>query len=148
LVKSGFELANNAINESSDIDAYQSVTSGKCSYDELMIELRIKYLTILKSIYWSKFEKGQMSGDAVIVLLESADIELDEFDNEITDWADVERIVGDSDINWVEQKLSKLPIIGEYIRKRQFSKLSTAYEIVVNFIESHDKAAKLISEII
>jgi hypothetical protein len=89
-----------------------------------------------------------MSGDAVIVLLESADIELDEFDNEITDWADVERIVGDSDINWVEQKLSKLPIIGEYIRKRQFSKLSTAYEIVVNFIESHDKAAKLISEII
>lgn len=32
-----------------------------------------------------------MSGDAVLVLLESADIELDEFDNPITDWADIER---------------------------------------------------------
>lgn len=113
-----------------------------------MVELRIKYLTILKSIYWNGFEKGQMSGDAVLVLLESADIELDEYDNPITDWADIERQIGDSDISWLEKKLEKLPIIGYYIKARQFNKLSTAYEIVVNFVESHAKAAKKIMEVI
>lgn len=113
-----------------------------------MIELRIKYLTILKEIYWGKFEKGQMSGNAVIVLMESADIELDEYDTPIQDWADIERIVGDSDISWIEQKLSTIPCLGNIIKNRQFVKLSTSYEIVVNFVESHEQAAKLILEII
>ena len=92
--------------------------SGKTTTKELMIELRIKYLTILKSIYWNKFEKGQMNGDAVLVLLESADIELDEFESPITDWADIEKQIGDSDISWIEQKLSTLPIIGKVIKDR------------------------------
>jgi hypothetical protein len=43
----------------------------------------------LKNIYWNKFEKGQMCGDAVLVLLESADIELDEIETPIQDWADI-----------------------------------------------------------
>ena len=68
----------------------------------MIIELRIKYLNILKSVYWNKFEKGAMSGDAVIVLQESADTELDQFDTPIQDWDDIEKIIGDSDINWLE----------------------------------------------
>lgn len=31
---------------------------GRTSIDELTIELRHKYLTILKSIYWEFFEEG------------------------------------------------------------------------------------------
>ena len=136
--------------EDSGGDEYKRVrrNTGKASYRELMNELRIKYLTILKSLYWNKFEKGQMSGDSVIVLLESAEFELDEFESPIADWADIERQIGDSDFSWIEQKLSTLPIIGDQVRKRQFKRLSTAYEIVVNFVEAHEKTAKLIMEII
>lgn len=64
------------INESIDTanDSYRRARSisisktGKTTYKELIIEIRTKYLNILKSVYWNKFEKGMMSGDAVIVL--------------------------------------------------------------------------------
>lgn len=59
-----------------------------------------------------------MCGDAVLVLLESADIELDEIETPIQDWADIQRQIGDSDISWVEKKLSTLPIIGKIIKDR------------------------------
>jgi hypothetical protein len=50
---------------------------GRTSIAELTIELRHKYLTILKSIYWEFFEDGQMDPKTVIILIESADRALD-----------------------------------------------------------------------
>lgn len=42
-----------------------------------------------------------MHSDAVIVLLESADVELDRFDTPITDWDDIEELIGDADPSWL-----------------------------------------------
>jgi len=110
----------------------------------LIIELRTKYLNILKSIYWSKYEQGQMNSEAIIVLLESADTELDRFDTPISDWDDIERQIGDANPSWLSLKLVKYPLIGNFIKKKQFDKISTHYDIIVNFIESHQQAHKLI----
>ena len=77
------------------------VVNGEVKHQELIEELRIRYLTILKSIYWSKFEKGMMNSDAVIVLLESADTELDQYKTPISDWEDIEELIGDSKVSWL-----------------------------------------------
>jgi hypothetical protein len=113
-----------------------------------MVELRLKYLAILKSIYWSKFEKGEMNSEAIIVLLESADKEIDNKDTPISDWEDIEQLIGDSRISWFQLSLSELPLIGNYMKRKQFEIISTSYEIVVNFYESHVQAQSLISKVI
>lgn len=82
------------------------------------------------------------------MLLESADTELDRFDTPITDWDDIEELIGDTELSWFLMKLATIPFIGSYIKKQQFDKISTSYEILVNFVESHEKAHILINEVI
>lgn len=41
------------------------------------MELRHKFLTILKSAYWEFFEEGQMMSESVILLIESVDRSMD-----------------------------------------------------------------------
>jgi hypothetical protein len=50
--------------------------------EELVVELRQKYLTILKSIYSEFYEEGQCMPETVIALIESADRCLDYADTE------------------------------------------------------------------
>lgn len=113
----------------------------------MIVELRVKYLTILKSIYWSKFEKGMMNSDSVIVLMESADTELDEDQTPISDWEDIETLIGDSNVSWLEMKMINLPLIGTWVKNKQVYKITTSYEIIVNFIESHEQTQQLLLKI-
>lgn len=77
-----------AANESSDSDVSEAGGNvhqtesgmnqgGNVQIDELIIELRHKYITILKSLYWEHFEEGQCQAGSVTVLIESADRALD-----------------------------------------------------------------------
>lgn len=59
---------------------------GRTNIDELIVELRHKYLTILKSNYWEFFEEGQCMAESVIILIESADRCLDDESLEMSDW--------------------------------------------------------------
>lgn len=59
---------------------------GKSDKDELETELRHKYLTILKSIYWEFYEEGQCMAESIIVLIESADRALDQEEKPMQDW--------------------------------------------------------------
>jgi len=54
-----------------------AMQGGNVEIDELIIELRHKYITILKSLYWEHFEEGQCQASSVTVLIESADRALD-----------------------------------------------------------------------
>ena len=48
--------------------------------DDIIIELRLKYLQILKSIYWNAFESDVMSPQTFIALNEAVDIAIDKQD--------------------------------------------------------------------
>lgn len=50
------------------------------------MELRHKYLTILKSLYWEFFEEGQCSPESVVVLMEAADRAIDHENSPMEDW--------------------------------------------------------------
>jgi hypothetical protein len=44
---------------------------------KVLVEVRHKFITILKSFYWEHFEEGQMMPESVTMLMESADSCLD-----------------------------------------------------------------------
>lgn len=58
----------------------------KVELNDLITELRHKYITILKSIYWEHFEDGQMQPGSVTTLIESADRALDHEEEPLEDW--------------------------------------------------------------
>ena len=57
-----------------------SMSGNEIDEHELLTELRHKYITILKSLYWEYFEGGQCNAASVRVLIESADRALDHED--------------------------------------------------------------------
>jgi hypothetical protein len=59
-------------------------------YKEVITELRHKYITILKSLYWEFFESGQCSADAIIYLSSSCDNAFDEEKEPLNDWKHVD----------------------------------------------------------
>jgi hypothetical protein len=63
------------------------LSKGRVTEEELLTELRHKYLTILKSLYWEFFEEGQCSADAVVVLIEAADRAIDHETTAMQDWS-------------------------------------------------------------
>lgn len=60
--------------------------TGTVQYDDLIFELRHKFVTILKSLYWEFFEEGQCVPNTVSILRESADRGLDDASKELNDW--------------------------------------------------------------
>ena len=60
--------------------------TGNVAIDELIVELRHKFITILKSLYWEHFEEGQCQASSVTVLIESADRALDHENSPLADW--------------------------------------------------------------
>uniref|UniRef100_A0A7S3CTS7 Cyclic nucleotide-binding domain-containing protein n=1 Tax=Strombidium rassoulzadegani TaxID=1082188 RepID=A0A7S3CTS7_9SPIT len=121
---------------------------GKVNIDELITEMRHKYLTILKSCYWEFFEEGQCASESVIVLMESADRALDHEHTPIQDWNFIESyIISDSYIK-VLSAMSQLPLVGKFFRQMLFDHFSLSYDIIVNFIEGHEMAQKNIMMVI
>jgi hypothetical protein len=51
--------------------------TGKVTIDEIIVQLRLKYLQILKSIYWNAYESDAMQSSTFIALNEAVDIALD-----------------------------------------------------------------------
>lgn len=41
-------------------DEHKDESTGKTTYEGLMKELRHRYITILKSVYWNSFTNGSM----------------------------------------------------------------------------------------
>ena len=116
----------------------------KTTIMELTTELRHKYLTILKSCYWEFFEEGQCMPESVLVLMESVDRAMDNEDSEMTDWSFVfSYIISDTFLKFLST-LSQLPCIGKIFRFQLFDHFSLSYDIIVNFIEGHDQATKMI----
>jgi hypothetical protein len=121
---------------------------GRVSIEELITELRHKYLTILKSLYWEFFEEGQCSPEAVVILIESADRALDHENTPMKDWGFLKTyLVSDTFVNCLGF-FSQIPFIGKMFRSHLFNHFSLSYDICVNFIESHEEASKMLIKVI
>jgi len=58
----------------------------KIDQNDLLIEIRHKFLTTLKGTYWHYFEEGQMMPQTIILLTESVDRAIDHEESDIQDW--------------------------------------------------------------
>ena len=88
----------------------------EATYAELVTELRLKYLSICKSIYWSYWEEGQCMPESVVVLLGSADEASDDAKDAMVDWPHAKYWCVKPDEIKIMNRLGKLPCIGGLFR--------------------------------
>lgn len=121
---------------------------GKVNINELISELRRKYLKILKSHYWEFLEEGQCTPESFLVLNESADACLDDESLELKDWDHCKHyLYSDSSmqrIGWISQ----IPCIGRLFKNLFFNQLSLSYDVSINFASAHESADKMLQTII
>jgi len=110
----------------------------KVEAKDLITELRHKYITILKSIYWEHFEDGQMQPGSVTTLIESADRALDHEEDDMADWDFIKSYLASDTYLKITSFLARIPIIGGYYRQKIFMHHSLAYDIIVNFVDAHE----------
>ena len=116
---------------------------------ELLTELRHKYITILKSIYWEAYEEGQCQASSVRVLIESADRALDHEERVLADWEFINSyIVSDGYYIDAITACSHLSCIGWFFKNLLFTHYKRAYDIIVTFVECHEQAIFIISSVI
>lgn len=126
----------------------KEMPQGHTNVEELYAELRHKYLTILKSNYWEFFEEGQCMHDTIIVLMESADRCLDDESQPMHDWDFIQSYLMSTAAMQLFGRLSQIPLIGKLFRHYIFEDLALSYDIVINFIESHESADRMLQAII
>ena len=86
--------------------------------------------------------------ESVIVLMEAVDRAMDNEDTPMQDWSFVlSYIISDNYLKFLST-LSQAPLIGKIFRSYLFDHFSLSYDIIVNFIEGHDQATKMIQQVI
>lgn len=121
---------------------------GKTNLEELIAELRHKYLTILKQNYWEFFEEGQCTPESVILLVESADKCMDDESLPMKDWDYLKSYLLSDQFLQVLSGISQIPIIGGIFRSYLFSNFLLSYDAIVNFIEAHETTDKMLQAVI
>jgi len=103
-------------------------------------EARTKYLMALKGAFWELFEINQLSGDSLILLNQAANFGIDNAVQKMNSWQFI--IVGLINKQYVNTlfNLKFTPIIGRFARNLLFNHISLAYDIVIGYIEAHEKA--------
>lgn len=116
----------------------------KLTSDEIKIEIRSRYLSSLKGIYWHLFEKSQCSGEAALALIETANRSLDEHNEPMRDWQFAEKNLLPRWLVSLYMKASLAPKIGYYFRNKLCERMSAAYDIASTFMHAHHEAEELI----
>lgn len=106
-------------------NAKEKEGNGKTTENEVNVTIRQKYLQILKSIYTHSFENGDITGEAVVALIESADYALDRVDQPLCDWEYIDKLANNLDnstgfMNGVRRFFEQFPIIGPIIYRGAF----------------------------
>jgi NhaP-type Na+/H+ or K+/H+ antiporter len=111
---------------------------------DLECEMRRRYLTTLKGLYWHEFEHGQCFGSSALILIETTNYCLDNFSKPMEDWSHAEASVY---ANWgfrLIRKLTKVPCIGQLFHRFLYEQLMTAYDVANTFIHCHKEAKDLL----
>lgn len=117
---------------------------GKANIQDLLSELRRKYLTILKSHYWEYLEDGQCTPASYLLLNESADSCLDDESVEMQDWEHCKEYLFSNKTMQRIGRISQIPCLGRFFKNMFFDNLSLAYDVSINFMTAHEAADKLL----
>lgn len=115
--------------------------------EDIILETRRRYYTTLKGLYWSIFEEHCCFGDSAVLLIQSANRCLDNIREEMRDWEIVTSIIYPQRLMRFLHIASRLPLLGSYFRRLEYSYITQAYDVCRTFINAHKDAEKLLDDL-
>lgn len=132
-----------------DLDYLENYISHHSHVDTvaLQIEIRHRFLAILRGLYWHQYKGGQASAAAVFKLIQSADYSIDHEENPMRDWEHLEKYLISGWQLKLLAYLRKAPAIGQFVITMMYNRIAYAYEIAITFKECHKLARMLIGKV-
>mgnify|MGYP001083222295 CR=1 FL=1 len=112
--------------------------------EELSLEMRRRFMTTLKGIYWHEFESGQCLGYTSLVLMDSCNRCLDKPECPLEDWEILKKEIYSSKMLKLYISLSKVPVVGRIFRDLLYERIIMVYDAASTFIKAHEEAKELI----
>ena len=103
-------------------------------------EARNKFLMALKGTFYELFEINQISGDSLILLNQAANFDIDNALQRMNSWEFISMGLINKQYMNTLFKCKFTPCIGNFARNLLFNHISAAYDFVIGYIESHEKA--------
>jgi NhaP-type Na+/H+ or K+/H+ antiporter len=119
-----------------------------CEAEAILKEIRHRYLTILRGLYWQQYKEGQASAKSAFKLIESVDRAIDFEEYVMEDWEYLEKSLIKG---WYLRTLLALrstPLIGRVATTMLYDRLAFAYEVAITFKLCHKWASKLVRSVI
>lgn len=114
-------------------------------WNALMTESRHRYLTLLKSTYWERFEHGQVGDEAVRQLLAAASSAQDRVSEPLNEWPALKDLLHETthafgciDRNAVARRCGSSFLLGP---------LSFEFDVAATFIEAHKEALAMFDDV-
>jgi hypothetical protein len=104
---------------------------------DLLVEVRRIFLMTLKGVFWDLFVKNQCSPDALILLTQSANLDLDNDTEHMNSWEFLASQFSEKYINSLFY-MKDWWIIGRVSKNLLFSYIFYIYDVVSSYIESLD----------
>jgi NhaP-type Na+/H+ or K+/H+ antiporter len=112
----------------------------KLEPDQILTELRRRFLTMMKGIFWHTFEEGQCFRTSLLNCNKAANISLDYEDQPLKTWKELKNLILPK-YQFKFLKLgSKAPGIKKFCKKQLYIKLAEAYDSANCFIHAHREA--------
>ena len=114
------------------------------SNEQLTIDLRRRFLSTLKWLYWKRFKKGLCTGMTSLILISSVEVFLDKESEPMSDWKIVEASAYNKRMIYFLRKLSNVRLIGRIGRRFFYKKIILAYTSALSFIRCHEQAEYIV----
>ena len=112
----------------------------KLEPDQILTELRRRFLTMMKGIFWHTFEAGQCFRTSLLNCNKAANISLDHEDQPLKTWKELKNLILPK-YQFKCLKLGcKVPGIKKFCKKQLYIKLAEAYDSSNCFIHAHREA--------
>lgn len=113
------------------------------SKESIEAEMRSRFYSTLKAIYWHEFESGQCQGYTSLILIDSCNRAQLQEDKKINDWNLLEKSLSSPKFTKVLEKLSAVPVIGKIFRQMLYSRIMLVYDAASTFVIAHEEALEL-----
>ena len=116
------------------------------SKHSLKIEMRRRYLSTLRELYWQSYKSGMSHGDTSLLLIDSCNMSLDKEHEKMRDWDIVHKSIYNSSKIKYFSRFSKLPLLGRVFRKLLYQQIILTYDATQNFINCHEETEELMDK--
>jgi NhaP-type Na+/H+ or K+/H+ antiporter len=113
----------------------------------MVVEVRTRYLSALKGIYWESYQQGMCEGSTFLLLTESCNFCLDRQLEVMKDWEIVvSSAYSNQKVKWLT-KASKISIIGRVFKKVYYELIYLACDAAQTFIKCHQMTEELLDKL-